>query len=253
MQLPPAQVPNQDDSRGRGARIRYIEATSGAEFVIRYRCQANFKWKHDINLSVLIDNKIANAKLWRKKDGLHGYITGVHEQIKEKAFLRRYRFSQLDIGKCSYHLALMGSVSAWLLTPMTYTVEAPVPTVDARLKEAVDGLGKIVVKAYWVNDRGRNENSRHNQTYEALDTIPEKALKGRALSHQAGKFSEWVGHFVCFGGQFLDSNANSGSFSLKDREAAMRTNHHNVDYPYGKEPFTTYEFRYRSRDMQRSP
>ena len=86
-----------------------------------------------------------------------------------------------------------------------------------RLKD----IGSITVKCRWITVQGPLEDHTISQgNPEKLNTIPEKALKGRALSKQVG-----------FG----------------QREVTTPSRWNKCDYLYGDSSFSTYTFKYRSR------
>ena len=72
---------------------------------------------------------------------------------------------------------------------------------DSDLKDLVSKLGVIRVEVHQVKVQGRHAASKDSAKPRALNALPEKALKGQALSHQARyeplvKYSNFINNNV---------------------------------------------------------
>ncbi|KAI4134668.1 MAG: hypothetical protein LQ347_001340 [Umbilicaria vellea] len=91
---------------------------------------------------------------------------------------------------------------------------------DPDLKKLVSKLGLIKVEVHQVTYLGRSATSKDDRELRALDTLPEKSLKGQALSHRA-------------------------SLGPAQRIASLRPA--DVRYKDRSSPFAVFNFKYRSR------
>lgn len=185
---------------------RYIEAVSGAEFHIQWTFHAaEFKFRNwAINGIVHVDGKYADGRIFRPdavkhQDSFTVKMSGVWKKEKGRYVERPMMFSDIMMDEAGQSAAIKG------------------------LKEKLDLLGEITLKLY----RGRavpsvGEGSR--KAFSTIDKVPERALKGRAVSHQAS----------------LGKARHSGAWITWDFEYE--------DYADGKrQPFAVFTFRYRSR------
>lgn len=203
---PADEFKNNDEEDERRQATRYIEAVSGAEFAVQWTFHAaEFKYRNwAINGIVYVDGKYADGRIFRPDTVKHlesftVKMTGVWKKEKGRYVERPMMFSDLMIDEAGQSAAIKG------------------------LKEKLDLLGEITVKFY----RGRavpsvGEGSR--KSFATIDKVPEKALKGRAVSHQAS----------------LGKARNSSAWMTWDFEYE--------DYVDGKRhPFAIFTFRYRSK------
>ncbi|WPH03008.1 Hypothetical protein R9X50_00588200 [Acrodontium crateriforme] len=95
----------------------------------------------------------------------------------------------------------------------------------ATLKNKYAGLGEISIKFTWARPAGPKQvKHHHNPLLEKHAHIPEECLKGRAMSNKT---------------------------HLAPMEKSEPRTFCGIAYPYGKEPFATFTFKYRSRkDLQ---
>ncbi|KAL1626002.1 hypothetical protein SLS56_007060 [Neofusicoccum ribis] len=164
---PAEEFANDDEQDDRRGATRYVEAVSGAEFHVQWTFVASeFKYRNwAINGLVYIDGKYADGRIFRPETVKHlesftVKMTGVWKKEKGRYVERPMIFSDLMIDEAGQSAAIKG------------------------LKEKLDLLGEISVRFY----RGRavpavGEGSR--KSFSTIDKVPEKALKGRAVSHQA--------------------------------------------------------------------
>ncbi|OJD40029.1 uncharacterized protein BKCO1_200017 [Diplodia corticola] len=203
---PAAELESSDLPDEHRQATRYIEAVSGAEFHVQWTFNAaDFKYRnYAINGIVYVDGKYADGRIFRPdavkhKDSFTVKMSGVWKKEKGRFVERPMMFSDIMMDEAGQSAAIKG------------------------LKEKLDLLGEITVKLY----RGRaipshGEGSR--KAFSTIDKVPERALKGRAVSHQAS----------------LGKARHSGAWITWDFEYE--------DYENGKRhPFAIFTFRYRSR------
>jgi hypothetical protein len=81
--------------------LKYVEATSGAEFTVQYTITSEFTYNHDMSLRVYVDGVRAVSNVRRSTKDVRG--TCVFEERRsgggEDLFLRKFAFSELTIGK----------------------------------------------------------------------------------------------------------------------------------------------------------
>lgn len=190
---PAEEFANDDEQDDRRGATRYVEAVSGAEFHVQWTFVASeFKYRNwAINGLVYIDGKYADGRIFRPETVKHlesftVKMTGVWKKEKGRYVERPMIFSDLMIG-----MLHPSSASPRMRFPCDgmsdfrlYADEAGQSAAIKGLKEKLDLLGEISVRFY----RGRavpavGEGSR--KSFSTIDKVPEKALKGRAVSHQA--------------------------------------------------------------------
>jgi hypothetical protein len=107
---------------------RYIEASSGDNFEIRYSFAPGFSIRHDIRLSVRIDGKAAGGVVFYSGFPVRwDYVytmKGRREFEDGQYFTRKFCFSKLETGKSSnprlalhLHLHQMTAIYLLLTTP----------------------------------------------------------------------------------------------------------------------------------------
>jgi len=68
-----------------------------------------------------------------------------------------------------------------------YSDDSDLSSAGDELLQTLKKMGEISVKVYRVeNLRGRESENYHRKELSTVGTIPEKALKGRALTHSVG-------------------------------------------------------------------
>ncbi|KAI7596034.1 hypothetical protein KC316_g99 [Hortaea werneckii] len=190
--------------------VKYVEASSGSIFKVHTRIKRSGSRRlqspskaDSLHCTVILDGRRITSVISRVNDQKDDYsqdIDGVTENHDGKFLRRSFQFAELT------------------------TNDGASKGFDV---QRMKGLGEIRFEVRWcragkrVPDAGRSISGIRNTGPEA---IPEKCLKGRAISSQAvlgvGK--------PCTGGSCIEAT-----------------------YPYGTQPFATYVFRYRShRDLQ---
>ena len=162
---------------------KYIEVKSGVNFTIRYTFLPQFHIKHALVLQSYLDGKPMGSHI-RSEDEIRkctsATMTGVREAIDGKCYERRFYFSQLNKGQLYSLINQAQNLS-------TGTDDSDFSGTAAALKRNVESLGEISLKVRWVKISGPKLDaiSKDYSDFRTIDTISEKALKGRAISHQA--------------------------------------------------------------------
>ncbi|RMY73677.1 hypothetical protein D0863_03724 [Hortaea werneckii] len=193
--------------------VKYVEASSGSNFMIHTRIKRSGSRRlqppskaDSLQFDVSLDGRcIARhiSDINNHKDDYSKDIDSVTENHDGKFVRRLFQFADLTTNESN------DDASKWL---------------DVR---KVKSLGEIQIKFLWCRTGKTipaDERSNRHVKYSGQNAIPEKCLKGRAISSQAvlGVGMPCTGHSSI-----------------------------HATYPYGSQPFATYVFRYRShRDLQ---
>ncbi|KAI2485391.1 hypothetical protein Ptr902_04331 [Pyrenophora tritici-repentis] len=143
---------------------KYIEATSGAEFAVNCEVTRPLP-KHSLLVDVFLDGQRKRGT-YMDKPGITSRISieGCNYTERQRWFLQKFCFSGLD------------------------TVDSTESTVPDKLMNGLKSVGNIRVEVFHVmNLRDVTERTKlpERQDAVALGKVPEKALKGRTLSHHA--------------------------------------------------------------------
>jgi hypothetical protein len=91
---------DEDDAGGEGEVVRYVEAVSGATFVIRYTF--NERPKHDVLIDIELDGKWVAGKYSWLDSFRTGYkqceVAGVNSNETGRWMLAKFSFSDLKTG-----------------------------------------------------------------------------------------------------------------------------------------------------------
>ncbi|KAF2025121.1 hypothetical protein EK21DRAFT_77178 [Setomelanomma holmii] len=140
---------------------KYIEATSGAEFAIR--CQFHARPQYDILTRVLLDGKYVMGSYALLKNFHNGYLElslyGVRSNKNNEWTLAKFCFSDLK------------------------TVDGTNKPGDQLMKD-LKGIGQITVDFHYITNVRTSARPLPLSDKVTLKDVPEKALKGRALSQQ---------------------------------------------------------------------
>ncbi|TID13714.1 ATP-dependent RNA helicase [Venturia nashicola] len=138
----------------------YIEATPGAKFAIHIwvRPETIALWNYDLCVWVRVDGQIVGKPLWRRKKGGRvkpRIVLGVEEKSGSSWTRRDLIFCNLNKGKM----------------------------INKELREKVAKLGQITVEFFRCVIKRKKADLQGYGWNDGVDTVPEKALKGKALSH----------------------------------------------------------------------
>ncbi|KAF2117492.1 hypothetical protein BDV96DRAFT_679298 [Lophiotrema nucula] len=174
--------------------VRYVEATSGAHFKVKWCTTTEFKPEYDISVQVLVDGEWKKGRFHRKSalsTGVTDTCKGSDTYTNGQWFLQKFWFSQLA------------------------TDEDASRNVDNQLKKLIATTGQISVKMFRVtNFRTWNPVDREPHQAAKFGTVPEKALKG----------SEALSHHACLDAPVPQPNINMYNFDYVDgREKPFAT------------------------------
>ncbi|ORY11100.1 hypothetical protein BCR34DRAFT_565684 [Clohesyomyces aquaticus] len=211
------EIPDEPNSN---KTTRYVEAKSGSEFQVCHKFSNDFERQHPLLLGVSLDGKPTSSASYSHEDlewfcdhHSGGSISGKKETIDGQLCMRKFTFSPL--------------------TTADIEISGDVKDVQKRFQR----VGELVVGLYWLKATKvpgprppREESHTSQNTAMPVDsTVPEKALKGRAISHSASL---------------------GPPTPLKPPKS---NNSHWTRFEYlGKSAFATYVFKYRSKDALKS-
>lgn len=112
------------------------------------------------------------------------------------------------------------------------------------MKEKLARLGEVTAKLYRVRNVGEIEEQEASTSRDSLDfdSVPEKALKGRAISSRTMSVCIFLLSTACF----FNLHRSLGKAEPTRYSKCVR-----VTYPWGRDPFATFTFKYRSHhDLQ---
>ncbi|KAI4636714.1 hypothetical protein J4E93_011012 [Alternaria ventricosa] len=145
---------------------KYIEASSGDNFEIKYCFFSGFSAHHSILLRLSIDGEYAAGGVFNPGSSIrwnHVHtFKGSREFEDGEYYLRKFCFSQLEIND-----------------------DGDTRTFKDSLKKKLHRVGVISVRFYWVTAGATYKTPVTVRKDKNLGVVPEKALKGSALSHQA--------------------------------------------------------------------
>ncbi|RMZ66093.1 hypothetical protein GMOD_00005162 [Pyrenophora seminiperda CCB06] len=161
---------------------KYIEATSGAEFSVAYEFTPPWP-KTALVLMTYVDGKWMNGVIIEEHlytgTSYNGSWAGTEHTEGNKAFLRKFCFSELTIGTANSYY-----IETWLMC--LDDSAAPTGSVSDNLMTDLKEIGEIKIKVMRVkNGRPSSCQDILRKDTKDLGEIPEKALKGRSLTHQS--------------------------------------------------------------------
>ncbi|KAL0263258.1 hypothetical protein SLS55_002238 [Diplodia seriata] len=154
-----------DEEQLDGVITKYIEAGSGQNFSIHWSFENSFPFKDThIMSSVCLDGKYVDCVAFApenmsKPEGFTLY--GARVMKDEKWYQLPFSFADLKIDEDNHGIN------------------------DTGLKEKVGSLGEISIHFWRIEKLGEIECNGRMPAFESLNSVPEKALKGRAVSQQA--------------------------------------------------------------------
>jgi hypothetical protein len=163
--------------------VNYVEAISGAEFSVKYGLLSGWTLKEDLVWKIYLDGKHSQSKVKKTAMLVPGAISWVEEGVKVRIsddwYLRKYGFADIVLGKlqCMLHFCRR-------LGRLNSLGEVANHLSPGEMKTKYSGLGKIRVEAwsYKFDHDYDDEESSSGVRDTGLGIVPEKALKGQALS-----------------------------------------------------------------------
>ncbi|KAL0261713.1 hypothetical protein SLS55_003143 [Diplodia seriata] len=206
------EFPSEDESDTSDTATRYIEATSGVEFTVRitYDEALDPRYKScDIQSRLELDGKPADKRNTERKDWIG----------KERKEVNYSGSRSLENGKWYFRTMAFSQVN---IVDENDQVQRSVAEA-----EAIKSLGEIKVTIWRCKvprgSRPLSPSKYPRRNFNFIDNIPEKKLKGRAISHQVK-----LGEAQDITNQFTSNPLPSKKIDGK--------------------PFAIFIFRYRSKD-----
>ncbi|UPX16789.1 uncharacterized protein EKO05_0007175 [Ascochyta rabiei] len=196
-----------EDAPNGTVMTKYVEAVSGAEFHVRWTITKPWP-QYTILFELWLDQKYTDSEFAQQKHfndpSYSSTIEGATSMINGQSFLHKFCFAALTVD------------------------ENKAGQLEKNIMQDIQKMGEITVKAYFVKNLSPSatvDQALPNKI-EQVGKIPEKALKGRTLSHQ---------------------------ISLRAPQVRAPYSTCRCDYVGRKrKPFGTYTFKYRSRDALKS-
>ena len=185
-----AQGFNSDDDGSEDLRIvtRYIEAISAAHFAVQYTIKPPFQFKcEQLRLILQVDGKevdrrvCSQAELAKNPHGISNSLAGVTRSQGRTSSIEKFKFSEIKTGKHT-----CAEADLFLKPKLTRAGDDTSLVADARIKDQLAGVGTITLKIYRVHKGVFDPRTPSTRTWGdllELEILPEKALKGQALSH----------------------------------------------------------------------
>ncbi|KAI4919496.1 hypothetical protein J4E90_001631 [Alternaria incomplexa] len=155
-----------DDQPSDNEVTKFIEASSGDNFEVKYCFSPGFSIRHAMLIELDIDGEYADSAVFNPGSSIRWNSTYAFKGSREFEdggyFVRKFCFSQLEIDD-----------------------DGDTRKFEDSLKKKLHSVGVISLRCYWVTASGSSAPKSKAQKNEALGVVPEKALKGSALSHQA--------------------------------------------------------------------
>ncbi|KAK1820342.1 hypothetical protein LTR12_005205 [Friedmanniomyces endolithicus] len=193
---------------------QYVEAVSGADFEICFAVEYGAIVSHTQS-DVVACHIYLDGKCWIRAVVLEHMAEPTMEE------------ASADVRLMGALRMWAGSVGSIINDVLTF---ADLATDDRSAKhitpESVASLGEVKVQWIWMRRAGvpRLLTGQSKYTPATGESLPEKCLKGRAISQTA---------------------------KLGEAKACAAQTSQDATYPYGRQPFATFTFKYRSkRDLQ---
>ena len=152
-----------EQANTRTSLTKYVEAASGANFSLKLTAQPGWTMKADyIAWSIGLDGKKYGGGVIRSEcyDGTSSYTSvrhGVPSGSGDNWTERKFRFADITIG------------------------DKPVDLTPEEVKKQYESLGNITIEI-WRMQLLRQKDYQEETRHHSLGVVPEKALKGQALS-----------------------------------------------------------------------
>ncbi|KZM22349.1 hypothetical protein ST47_g6512 [Ascochyta rabiei] len=154
-----------EDAPNGTVMTKYVEAVSGAEFHVRWTITKPWP-QYTILFELWLDQKYTDSEFAQQKHfndpSYSSTIEGATSMINGQSFLHKFCFAALTVD------------------------ENKAGQLEKNIMQDIQKMGEITVKAYFVKNLSPSatvDQALPNKI-EQVGKIPEKALKGRTLSHQ---------------------------------------------------------------------
>ena len=157
--------------------VKFIEATSGANFTVTLRVEPSRmkRWLEDyITCEVRLDGEYACSWVYYIKDAAVFQIRGRTGNVGDQSMLQKFVFGDLVTSR--------STVSARCILILTCADDGPVGKIKS---EEMKQLGEIRILIRWVRKPSTRIEEGKPIVADQKDSLPEKCLKGRAISNRA--------------------------------------------------------------------
>ncbi|KAF1850026.1 uncharacterized protein K460DRAFT_326500 [Cucurbitaria berberidis CBS 394.84] len=144
-------------------KTTYIEAKTGADFVVRYTVSALFS-TDDISAQICIDGDEGNHNAHESHELNNTLVHTVEGRLSKagrRVFIQKFQFAELTI------------------------VDGNTQLINKSLVQKLASLGMVTVKIQRIANLRKVRGGPSFKEDSKVDVVPEKALKGDARSHQA--------------------------------------------------------------------
>ena len=93
---------NGDEESRPNTSFKYVEATTGAAFTVKYYFDDTFRASHGVRINTTLDGKVVSGRIHRKAHLVKNEgstISGARSYIRGKAYTNGFRFSEILQGK----------------------------------------------------------------------------------------------------------------------------------------------------------
>ena len=158
----------------------YVQSEAGEQFGVRYFIPGHVFQQYDIKAIVSIDGtamrKFVHEKYVNQHYGVSRFAYASSARFGNSYLGQRFRFASLDTRACALHLLLH-------LTNGN-PIDDQAVVVGTHLQKQLAFTGDISVAFHRVTNVRMASGSKDAPTIYEYDKVPEKALKGSAVSHK---------------------------------------------------------------------
>jgi hypothetical protein len=165
--------------------VQYIQSEAGSRFSVKLRVTPQYPHKeYDVVVETYIDGyKVDSTILLRERElgiglstGFAFCIRGSRSYTGTEVQLRGFRFANLLISR-SFRFC-------YCTLAHHYEDDRTLNVSDSEVVEKVRDLGDITLKLYRAKEISSGNLLKHAFVFNELSDVPEKALKGKALSQR---------------------------------------------------------------------
>lgn len=187
----PAQEYDDDDQEtiAHNTVTKYIEAISGAEFEVQFELKRSYRFpSQHLVFQISVDGRVLDNSVVSKEEFAErgqawvGSLKGIMRSHGETWSLERFRFSEIKTSQstCMYSRGAQ----------LNKAGDDQAESANADLKLATAQIGTITLEVHRktkgvLHEAGTRGSGWHWDELKELGTLPEKILKGQALTHSA--------------------------------------------------------------------